>query len=181
MIGNQTMDYYVRPRQLYSHSRTCTRSGLCRILYKLVASLICYLLDHASVHEISSLVTWFQYMSDIFSHYGDLDLLYLQPLWGSWSYVHLCHGYSDLCILYVAMTTYLISCIMPIHGHCTLMYLGLLYVLAVICRVVLLYYADWVAGLPFGILHHSTFGMDFIMYFSHRMTPLTSHIRGHLL
>ena len=50
--------------------------------------------------------------------------------------------------------------IMPIHGHCTLMYPGLLYVLAVICRVVSLYYADWVAGIPFGILHHSTFGMD---------------------
>ena len=30
-------------------------------------------------------------------------------------------------ILYMAMTTYVISCIMPIHGHCTLMYPGLLY------------------------------------------------------
>ena len=29
-----------------------------------------------------------------------------------------------------------------------------------ICRVVLLYYADWVAGLPFGILHHSTSRID---------------------
>ena len=29
-----------------------------------------------------------------------------------------------------------------------------------ICRVVSLYYVDWVAGLPFGILHHSTSGMD---------------------
>ena len=35
-----------------------------------------------------------------------------------------------------------------------------LYVFVVMCRVVLLYYADWVAGLPFGILHHSTSGMD---------------------
>ena len=58
------------------------------------------------------------------------------------------------------MTTYVIFCIMPIHGHCTLMYPGLLYVFAVMCRVVSLYYADWVAGLPFGILHHSTSGMD---------------------
>ena len=47
-----------------------------------------------------------------------------------------------------------------IHGHCTLMYPGLLYVLAVICRNALLYYADWVASLPFGYLHHSTSGMD---------------------
>jgi hypothetical protein len=57
MTGNQTMDYYVRPRHLYSHSRTCTRSGLCRRPSRLVASLICYLLDRASVHEISALVT----------------------------------------------------------------------------------------------------------------------------
>ena len=40
------------------------------------------------------------------------------------------------------------------------MYLGLLYVFAVMCRVVLLYYVDWVVGLPFWILHHSTSGMD---------------------
>ena len=43
------------------------------------------------------------------------------------------------------------------HGHCTLMYLGLLYVFA---EDVIFYYDDWVAGLPFGILHHSTSGMD---------------------
>ena len=30
-------------------------------------------------------------------------------------------------------------------------------------------------------LHHSTFGMDFIIYFVHHVTPLTSHIRGNLL
>ena len=57
-------------------------------------------------------------------------------------------------------TTYVISCIMPIHGHCTLMYPGLLYVLVVMCRVVLLYYVDSVSGIPFEILHHSTSGMD---------------------
>ena len=99
-------------------------------------------------------------MSDISSHYGDLDLLYLHPLWRSWSYVYLHHGDSNLYVLYVAMTTYVTSCIMPIHGHCTLMYLGLLYVLAVICRVVLLYYADWVVGFSLGALHHFTSGME---------------------
>ena len=30
-------------------------------------------------------------------------------------------------------------------------------------------------------LHYSTSGMDFIMYFSHHIIPMTSHIRGHLL
>ena len=77
MTGNQMMDYYVRPRHLYSHSRTCTRSRGCRRTSRLMAFNICYLLNRASVHEISALVTWFQYMSDISSHYGDLDLLYI--------------------------------------------------------------------------------------------------------
>ena len=144
MTGNQTMDYYVRPRHLYLHSRTCTRSSLCRRLSRLVASLICYLLDRASVHEISALVTWFQYMSDISSHYGDLDLLYIfSHFWRSWSFVYLHHGDSDLCILYMAMTTYVIFCIMPIHGHCTLMYLELLYVF-VVCTE--LYHYSMVIG-----------------------------------
>ena len=77
MTGNQTMDYYVWPRHLYSHSRTCTCSILCRRLSRLVAFLICYLLDHASFHEISALVTWFQCMSDIFSFHGDIGPLYI--------------------------------------------------------------------------------------------------------
>ena len=63
-------------------------------------------------------------------------------------------------ILYVVMNTHETSYVMPIHGHCTLMYPGLLYVFVAICRVALLYYVDWVAGLPFGILHHSYSGMD---------------------
>ena len=75
---------------------------------------------------------------------------------------------------------YVLSRFMPIHGHCTLMYPGLLYVFAVMCRVVSLYYADWVAIIPLSSssLH---FWDGLIMYFGHRMTPLTSHIRGHLL
>ena len=91
MTGNQTMDYYVRPRHLYSHSRTCTRSGLCRRPSRLVASTICYLLDHASVHGISALVTWFQCMSDIFSHYGDLDPLY----------IFIFHGHHDPLYIFI--------------------------------------------------------------------------------
>ena len=78
----------------------------------------------------------------------------------SWSFVYPHVRDSDLCMLYVAMTTYVISCIMPIHGHCTLMCLGLLYVFAAMCIVVSVYYAGSVAGLPFGIIHHSTSGMD---------------------
>ena len=82
MTSNQTMDNYVRPRHLYSHSRTCNCSGLRRRPSRLVAFHICYLLDHVGVHEISDLMTWFQCMSDIFRHYGDLDPLYIFSLHG---------------------------------------------------------------------------------------------------
>ena len=158
MTGNQTMDYYVRPRHLYSHSTTCTRSGLCIRPSSLVASTICYLLDRASVHKISALMTWFQCMSDIFSF----------------------HGYFDLSILYMVMTTHVIFCIMPIHGHCTLMYPGLLYLLAVMCRVWLLYCTIGWMVLP-SVSSSIHFWDGLIMYFSHHITPLTSHIRGNLL
>ena len=104
--------------------------------------------------------------------------IYIQPLWRSWSFVYLHHGDSDICILYREMITYVISCIMPIHGHCTLMYPGPLYVFAVMCRVVSLYYADWVAGLPFWDLSSLHFWDGLIMYFGHHMTPMTSHLRG---
>ena len=71
--------------------------------------------------------------------------------------------------------------IMPIHGHCTLMFLGLLY-------VYLQSYAEidhffvLMSGWFFHLgLHYSTSWMDYIMYFSHHVTPPTSHIRGYLL
>ena len=69
---------------------------------------------------------------------------------------------------------------MPIHGHCTLTYPGLLYVFAVMCKVWLLYYTiGWMLLPPGSSSLH--FWNGFIMYFDHHVTPLTSHIRGHLL
>ena len=100
MTANQTMGYSVRPRHLYSHSRTCTRSSLCRRLSRLVASLICYRLDRVSLHEISALVIRSS-ICQTFPAYGDHGPLYV---------VYLHHGDSDICILYVAMTTYVLSC-----------------------------------------------------------------------
>ena len=158
------MDYYVRPWHLYSHSRTCTRSGLCRRPSRLVASLICYLLDRASVHEISALATWFQYMSDISSHYGDLDLLYIFSLYGD-------HDPLYIFILEILIYLYCMwrwphmsYCIMPIHGHCTLMYPGLLYLFAVMCRVVSLYRADWMAGSSTGFFITSLLGWTYYVF-----------------
>ena len=106
--------------------------------------------------------------------------IYLQPSRRSWSFVYIHHGYSNLFILYMEMTTHVIFCIMPIHGHCTLMHPGLLYVLAVMCRVWLLYYTiGWMVLPPGSSSLHLWDGL--IMYFVHRMTPLTSHFRGYLL
>ena len=96
------MDYYVQPQHLYSHISTCTCSGLCIILSKLVAFLISYLLNRASVHEISALMTWFQYMSDISSHFGDHDPVYifimeiLSYLYCTWRWPHMSYFVSCL-------------------------------------------------------------------------------------
>ena len=174
------MDYYVRPRHLYSHSRTCTRSGLCRRLFRLMASLICYLLECASVHEISALVTWFQYMSDISSHYGDLDLLYISvfmeimilcisSLWRFWS-MYIVRGDDHTC--------YIVSCLFM---AIVLLCIRDCYIYLQLCAK--LYHCIVLIGwlvLPLGSssLH---FWDGLIMYFGHCMTPLTSHIRGHLL
>ena len=158
MTGNQTMVHHVRPRHLYSCDGTCTHSGLCRRSTRLVASHICHLFDRAIIHEMSSLMTRFQYI-----------IRYLHPLWGYCS-LYIVHGDDHTWHLYI----------MPIDGHCTLMYMRLLHVYlhshAEIEHFIVLM-SGWFFHLG---LHYSTFGMD-IMYFSHHVSPLTSHIRGHLL
>ena len=86
------------------------------------------------------------------------SIIYIQLSWRSWSFVYLHHGDSNLSILYVAMTTHVIFCIMHICVHCTLMYPGLLYVLTVIGRDICNVFLDgWFFHLFF---HHSTSGMD---------------------
>ena len=146
------MEYYVWPRHLYSHSRICNHSVLCRRPSRLVAFHICYLLDRASVHEILALVTWFQYMTDISSHYGDHDPLYifimeiLIYLYCTWWWPHMSY------------------CMMPIHGHCTLIYLGLLYLFAVICRSLSLYCTDWMVGSSTGFFISSLLGWTYNVF-----------------
>ena len=160
MTGNQTMDYYVQPRHLYSHSRTCTRSGFCRRPSIWVASLICYLLDRASVHEISALVTYssicqiFPATMEILIYYisssiMEIIVLCISSSWRFW-FMYIVHGNENICdIMYHAYSWPLYSYVSE-----TAICICSLY------RVLSLYYADWVAGLLFGILHHSTSGMD---------------------
>ena len=133
MTGSDMMDYYVRPRHIFSYSATCTCNGLHRRPSILVAFHICYLLDCASIHEMSSFVIWFQCISDIFIHYGDLDPLYI-----------VC-GNDHTWHLYI----------MPIHGRCTLMYLGLLYVFVVTWKYWSLYCPnEWLVLPPESSLLH---------------------------
>ena len=120
-------------------------------------------------------------MSYIFSHYGDIDPFYIFNFYGDpdplYSFIMEILIYY---ILHVVMTRHVTFCIIPIHGHCTLMYLGLLCLLAVMCRVSLLYCTiGWLVLPPSSSSLHFWDGL--VMYFRHHITPMTSHIRGHLL
>ena len=163
------MEYYVRPWHLYSHSKTCTRIGLCRRPSSLVEFHICYLLDRASVHEISALVTWFQYMSNISSFYGDHGPLYIFIM-EILIYVY--------CTWRWPLMWYLVSCLfMAIVLLCIRdCYMYLQYVQS--CIIVLCWLGGWSSIWDPSSLH---FCDGLIMYFGHCMTPLTSHIMGHLL
>ena len=70
MTSNQMMVHHVRIQHLYSCDGTCTNNDLCRRPPSLVAFHICYLLDRASIYEMSTLMTRFQCI-----------IRYLHPLW----------------------------------------------------------------------------------------------------
>ena len=82
----------------------------------------------------------FSYMIPVYVRYLQplwisWSIVYLQLLWRSWPIVYLHHGDSDLLYIvrgddHICHILY----IMPIHGHCTLMYSWMLYVFAVICK-----------------------------------------------
>ena len=143
--------------------------------------LIWYLLYRSSFHEISALVTLFQYMSDISSHYGDLDPLYIFSHYGD-------HGPLYIFIMEIMIYVYckwrwplmwyLVSCLfMAIVLLCIRdCYMYLQYVQN--CIIVLCWLGGWSSIWDPSSLH---LWDGLIMYFGHRMNPLTSHIRGHLL
>ena len=96
MTGNQTMDYYVRPRHLYSHSRTCTRSGLCRRPSRWVHLL----------YATSLIVPVF--MRFQLSWLVPVYVRYFQPLWRSWSIIYLqpCGDHGPLYIFIMEILIY---------------------------------------------------------------------------
>ena len=173
MTGNQTMDYYVRPWHLYSHSRTCTRSGLCRRPSRWVASLICYLLDRASVHEILALVTCSSVCQTfpatmeilicyIYSAYVEIIVLCISSLWRFWS-KYIVRGDDHICsIMYHAYSW-------PLYSYVS----GTARCIMVLC---------WLGGWSSIWVPSSLPSWDgLIMYFGHRISPLISYIRGHQL
>ena len=161
MTGDQTMDYYVWPWHLYSHSKTCTRSGLCRKISILVAFHICYLLNRASVHEISSLMIWFQCMSDIFSHYGDLDPLCIFSFYGDLDPLYIfIMEILIYYILYVAMTTHVTFCISCLFMAIVLLCIWDCYMYLQSCvefDYCIILFDGWFYYL---VLHHSTSSME---------------------
>ena len=161
MYSNQTMDYYVRPRHIYSHSRTCTHSSLCRRPSNLVAFHVCYLLDHANIQEISALMTFIPEFP--------VYIKYLQPRRRSWFIVYCTWRWPHM--------TLCISCLfMAIVLLCIWDY----YIFVVTCIDWSLYCTkEWLVLPPRSSLLHFWDGL--YMYFGHHVTPLASHIRGHLL
>ena len=142
-----------------------TRSSLCRRLSRLVASLICYLLDYASVHEILALVTWFQYMLDISSYYGilihcisstimEIMILFISSSWIFWS-MYIVRANDHSCLFMVIVLLCIWDCYMYLRlyaelYHCTILIGWLVF--------------HWV-------LHHSTSGMDLYNVFRPSYDP----------
>ena len=156
MISNQMMVHHLRPWHLYSRDGICTRSGLHRRPLSLVAFHMYYLFDHASIYEMLALITRFHYI-----------IRYLHPLWRS-------------CSLYIVHRDDHMWHSMHNHVHCTRMYPGLLHVYLQ-SHAKIYHYIVLISGWFFHLgFHYSTSGMD-IIYFVHHVTPLTSHIKVHLL
>ena len=159
MTGNQMMDCYVWPWHIYLHSRTCTRSSLRRRISILMAFHVCYLIDHASTYDISSLMTKFQCTSwCLYSVWRPYFTVYCMWQWPLMTYVYYAYSLPLYCYVFeTAMyTSYLQFCV-EIY-HCIILMSG---------RFFHLY------------IHYST-PWTIIMYFGH-CTSLTSHIKGHLL
>ena len=138
------MVHHVRPQHLYSCDGTCTSGYLCIIPLILVAFHICYLLDHASIYEISALITRFHctlYVTYIFIQYEYLITLALM------TYVY--YAYSWPLYYYVsrtAMYTSYLQSYVEIY-HCIIQMSG------------------WIFNL---VLHYSS-PRNLIMYFSHHV------------
>ena len=153
------MVHHVRPWHLYSRDGTCTSDDLCRIPLSLVAFHIFYLLDRASIYEISVLMTRFQCtIRCLHSVWRSYFTVYYTWWWSHVTYVY--YAYSWPLYYFVSRECY--TSYLQSHAeiyHCIVLMSG------------------WFFHL---VLHYSTYGIG-IMYFAHHFTPLASHISGHML
>ena len=173
------MDYYVQPWHLYSHSRICTRSGLCRILSRLVefsTSLIVPVFMRFqlswidfSVCQISSSIMEIL-IHCISSSFIDILILCIYSSGRFWSIIYCMWqwpymSYFVSCLFMAIVLLCIRDCYMYLHSHAEIDH----------CIVLM---SGWFFQMG---LHYSTYGIDYIMYFVHHVMPLTSHFRGNLL
>ena len=175
------MDYYVRPRHLYSYSRTCTHSGLCRIPSRLMhfiyaTSLIVPVFMRFQLSWLdSSICQTFLVIMEILIHcissaIMEITILCISSSWRFWS-MYIVRGDDHLCdILYHAYSCPLYSYVSG-TAICVCTYMQS-------CIIALCWLGGWSSILDSSSLH---FWDGLIMYFGHHITPLTSHTRGHLL
>ena len=167
MTDNQTMDYYVWPQHLYSHSRTCTCSRLCRRLSILVAFL--YATSLIVLVFMRFQLSWFDSdVCQISSAFMEILVICISSSWRLWS-IYIVHGDDHTChILY--------------HAYSWPLYSYVSRTAVCICSHMqryLYYIVGWMVLPPCSSSLHFWDGL--IMYFGHRITPVTSHIRGHML
>ena len=153
------MVHHVWIWHLYLCDGTCTSNNLCRRPSSLVEFHICYILDRACIYEISFLMTRFQCTIRCLH----LVWIYYFNIYYTWRWPHVTYVYYSYAwplyyfVFWDCYTSYLQShletynCIVLMRG--------------------------WFFHLG---LHYTNYGI-FIIYFSHHVIHLTSHIRGHLL
>ena len=113
MTSNQMMDYYVRPRHLYSHSRTCTRS-ICvedfpdwwNLLYATSLIMLVFMRFQLSWLD-SSICQTFPATMEILIHYissvfMEIMILCISSSWRFWS-IYIVRGDDHIC--------YIVSCL----------------------------------------------------------------------
>ena len=106
----------------------------------------------------------------ISSTFMDISIHYVSSSWGLWSIIYCMWRWPQMShFVYHAYSWPLYSCIQDFYTYLQS------YVEIDYCTILM---DGWFFHL---VLHHSTSGMDFIMYFRLHVTPPTSHIRRNLL
>ena len=142
MISNQMMDYYVGHVLIAVYVEDFPNWW--HFVYATFLIMPVFMRFQLSWLD-SSIYQIFPAIMEILIHYissafMEIMILCISSSWRFWS-TYIVRGDDHTCHI----------CIMPIHGHCTLMYPGLLYLLTVMCKVWSLYCIDWMVGSSTGL------------------------------